>query len=313
MLLFSNPAHRNLRQCIAVALTLTSLCGCTRSGGEKAVGKGGKRDGGDRPIDAELTSANYLLTPEDYDEFRPGRPKDEILKALQWWGNFEEATEYKGKSVSAISYGLFGGPFSDRGIAIWAIFVDDKFEKFVRWPEWDDGPLKIKIGDHRMLIRAVESEPVNIAALKKEMEASPAPPSETDPGLTAAWLLLRETVGKQIEQQTEKEYKKNAELRDRFNASRLKIGMTGREVETVLGEKPITSGQVEAGSYKIYGSTEYVGVDSYLHYSNILVVFQQGRLSGIYSGALVPGGKEGLRQMREWFTDLPPLQREPLD
>ena len=39
-----------------------------------------------------------------------------------------------------------------------------------------------------------------------------------------------------------------AELRDQFNAARLKIGMTEMEVESVLKAKPIEAGEVEAGT-----------------------------------------------------------------
>ena len=56
-------------------------------------------------------SADYCLDASDIEKFRPERSKNHILKDVQWGGDFEEATEYEGKNVSAISYGLFGGPY----------------------------------------------------------------------------------------------------------------------------------------------------------------------------------------------------------
>jgi len=237
---------------------------------------GRKKKENEQPQETELLSSNYLLGPEDYEKFRPGRSKVDLLNAVQWRGNFQMATEYKGDIVSAIDYGFLGGYLSKRGYGLWAIFVDDKFVKFVQWPEWDDD--HGKVGDFRRLIRAVESEPASISDLDKEAKAAKVP-SQIDPGLTAAWLLLKGG----IQARRKKVLKRNAELRDQFNASRLMIGMTELEVESVLRAKPIKAGEVEAGSFKIYGSTESLDITND-HYSNILVVFKDGKVSGVYSG-----------------------------
>lgn len=207
------------------------------------------------------------------------------------------ATEYKGENVSAISYGLSWGPHGD----IWAIFVDGKFQKFVPWPEWWRDEPTLKVGDFRPLIQAFESEPLKISDLKVTDKEEPEPPTQTDPGLTAAWLLLR----KDVEAAHQRDLKRNVALRDQFNAARLDIGMTVPEVESVLKARPIEAGEIEAGSFRIYGSTESLDVMEALHYSNVLVLFEEGRVSGIYSGSMVRGGKHGLEQMREWFVDLP--------
>ena len=121
------------------------------------------------------------------------------------------------------------------------------------------------------------------------------PPSQADPGLTAAWLLLRPA----IEAASSEELKKNAKLRDQYNASRLKLGMTEREVESALNAKPIEMGEAAAGSWRLYGSTESLNITEYLHYSNVLALFRAGKLSGVYSGYTVPGGADGIRSLRE--------------
>ena len=285
-----------LQQFLPLALTIACVTGCSEPSSTKPRHEAkGRRGVGSRP--GELMSANSLLGAGDYEKFRPGRSRADVLNDVQWRGNFVEATTYEGKSVSVISYGLFGGPFSDHGTAVLAIFVDDKFEKFVRWPK---GDAKIAVGDFSILVRALESDPVSSLDLEIEMNSKSGVPKQIDLGLTATWLLF----GERVEAARATGLKKNAVLRDQFNAARLKLGMTQAEVETLLKAKPIDSGQVEAGSFKIYGGTESFDITADLHYSNIFVVLKEGRLTGIYSGEMVPGGDQGLRQTRESFIGL---------
>jgi hypothetical protein len=252
----------------------------------------------EKALDPRRPSATYLLEPEDYDKFRPGRPKVDVLEDVRWRGNLEMATEYKGKSASAISYGICGSPLTGGGEIVWAIFVGEKFEKFVRWPEWGEGP--IKVGDFGRLIRAIESDPVSIRNLEEAIKAEPRAPSQTgDPGLGIVLLRYR---GK-LEAARKKALARNTELRDQFNASRLKMGMTESEVESVLRAKPIKEGKVEAGPYKVYGSNELLGVLPYEHYSNILILFRDGKVSGIYSGYTMSSPDQW--PQRESFIDLP--------
>jgi hypothetical protein len=106
---------------------------------------------------------------------------------------------------------------------------------------------------------------------------------------------------------SEKDYLRNAELRDQFNAARLNIGMTESEVQAALKAKPLESGKVEAGDYRIYGSNESVGDISsisgtFRHFSNILVVFREGKAVAISS---TPAGYDWRRKLGEATTDLP--------
>ena len=56
--------------------------------------------------------------------------------------------------------------------------------------------------------------------------------------------------------------------------------MTEAEVEAVFKAKPLASGKVEAGQYKVYGSDELTPVyENY--YTNVLLVFQDGGLVSI--------------------------------
>lgn len=268
----------------------------------------------------EHASSTYLLSPDDVANFRSGRLKDEILNNVHWRGNFEMATEYEGHEVCAISFGLFGGIFGDdsRGITLWAVFVDDKFQKFVKWPEWNEKPLKV--GEFRELLGAMQGEPVNISDLEKNARPSSHTSSRhVDSELTGIFLIL----GPAIEARVKWETDKNAKLRDQYNAARLKLGMSPGDVELILKAKPLEFGDFDAGSWQLYGSKEYSDLIDYERYSNILILFKSGKVNGIYSGSTVPGGAHGIRWLREGglfqgtkkmrpsFSDLPPSKSQP--
>lgn len=311
----------NARQWVTffMILLMTSTTGCTKSSNCDLVqsASAASENSPEHPSsvgDQKLThSADYVLSASDFDAFFPGRPKDELLKDLEWKGNLEMAAEIGANSVCAISYGLFGGPFSSdpRAEVIWAIFIDDKFVKFVGLPDWSNFP--IEVGDFSNLVQAVESDAVDIQALldRKAPQAQGQQPS--DLGLTAVWLL----VGISVENARQRDINRNRQLRDQFNGMRLKLGMSPDEVEATIRAKPLESGVVNTGFYQIYGSLEVLRVMPYLHYSNILTLFTNDRLTGIYSGATIPGGEWGLRSLRELveyrggfrhsFSDLPAL------
>jgi hypothetical protein len=283
----------NCMQAIARGMVLALLVGCTKPGDEVPMNSRAEREEKNAEAAAEPTSADYLLSPGDVENFRSGRLKGEILGDIHWRGNFEMGTQYDGHDVCAISFGLFGGPFGEdpRGTILWAVFVDDKFQKFVKLPEGSEKPLKV--GEFRELILALHGEPVSVSDLEKDVK--PETPHHVDPGLTVAVLPLLPALDAKMRSET----KKNAELRDQFNASRLKLGMTEGQVELVLRAKPIESGEFSSGSWRLYGSTDEHDVRDILKYSNILVLFKSGTVSGIYSGFTVPGGAYGIRSLRE--------------
>jgi hypothetical protein len=262
---------------------------------------------------SSLNSASYYLTVGDLDKFQPGQPKSDILKDVQWRAGSVVAADCKGKRVTAITYDLLAdGPESHREEFVHAVFVDDKFVKFIRWlpgeqiPKGQNRPKRTKIGDYcGWLIRAMDSECVSVEDLKKEVKSMTAPPEQhVDPGLTAAYLLLR-AIGAAPGPDapaSEKDYLRNAALRDQFNAARLNIGMTEMEVEAALKAKPLESGKVEAGLYKIYGSNESFNIDAWLHFSNILVVVREGKAIAISS---TPAGYGWRRRLGEATIDLP--------
>jgi hypothetical protein len=303
MSLFCNRFVLNL--CAAFLVVLVSVAGANENNADSKTGSDGKVEEADE-LNAELTSAHDLLSDREFEKFQPGQPKDELLKKFQWRGNLVEAATHDGKAISLITYRLFtDAPDGVSGESVLAVFVNGKFEKFVSWP---DGPTpQFAVGEFPLVVHALKSKPISLSDLKK---LSNARGSQPDPGLTVTWLLFGRAVIAANERRIKsmkEEYLRNAKLRDQYNASRLEIGMNEQEVENVLQAKPIESGAVKGGMFKIYGSTESVGeIGPHLHYSNVLILFEDGKVKGIYSDGLVPGGKQGLQTMRMWFSNLPP-------
>lgn len=297
-----------------LTLMLLLLCPCGR---RKADAQG---DDGIQPAKAmneiserEWPSAHYFLSVSGAKEFREGRPKIDILADINWVGNFQMAGPRNDGSACVISYDLFSkGVGSEGGEVVFAVFVNDRFVEFVKWypAEMDHVPYgkttrsvpkPIDIGDVRWLNRAVEAKAVRIAELEKEFTARPPVPDQIDPGLTIAYLLLRAT-GKAPGPDDLGDYKTNAQLRNQFNAARLAIGMSEVEVEEVFKAKPLETFQVEAGSVSIYGSGEQVDVDFVIAYSNVLVLFKQGKASAIYA---IEGGPDWRTNARQRFSNFP--------
>ena len=90
----------------------------------------------------KLDSAGDFITVDDLGKFRRGRSKGEILKDLRWRAGFVVAAKCDGKSITAIFYDLYANPervyanpYSHRSESLYAMFIDDKFVKFINnWP-----------------------------------------------------------------------------------------------------------------------------------------------------------------------------------
>ena len=265
-----------------------------------------------------LNSATYCLLATDLDAFRPRRTKEDILKDLKWRGAYYTASEVDGKAVSAIVYEVLSDDPNCGGMWVWGIFIDNRFVKFVKPPpslpedkevvNVDGNPRTraklLKAGDARFLIRGMNAKPVSISDLKKEVKSLTATPEHIDPGLTVVYLGfkamgLSPAAGPPT---TEKDYLRNAALRDQYNAARLSIGMTEAEVEAMLKAKPLESGTVDAGKYQIYGSNESFNINAWLHFSNILVIYRDGKAIAIES---VPARDDWRRKLTESTIDLP--------
>jgi hypothetical protein len=260
-------------------------------------------------------SAGFSIFTGELNKFQTGRSRIDLLRELHWRGGLEMAAEYNGKSVFLIDYYVLPNDGrEDTAQPILAVFVDDKFVKFIKAPPqetievpYEDTTVRylkpIKVGDLSWLAAALECQPVDIEAFQRAVNTPPParPPHDPDWGLTIVALALMPFMH---DYASPADHKRNAVLRDQFNPARLSIGMTQAQVQSVFHAKPLESGTLEAGSYEIYGSNEFFdfaySADIILHFENVLIVFREGKTILMRA---VPAG-DGWRQKMH-YTDLP--------
>lgn len=298
--------HQNRTVALWLALlplAFLLLPGCGNSGGDKEDMKPMKT--ADAKTDTPLDSANGYLAVADLDKFRTERPRFDILKDLKWRAGPVEMADCHGKAICAITYTVLmdGRPAEESLIWIHALFVNDKFVKFIDWLPATGVAKRVRVGDCGWLARALEAKSHSIEDLRKEAKSTRVTPKQTDIGLTIAWLLLRPQI-KGAKPPSVDDYIKNAALRDEFNAARLDIGMTELQVDSILKAKPLEQGKVDAGLYKIYGSNESLNINYPLNFSNILVAFRDGKVIAVYSSNYCTGDL-WRRGLGEEFIDLP--------
>lgn len=268
---------------------------------------------GDVQTSPEQMSVSWLLAYEEWQLFQKGKNAELILEDIQWRGNFEEAAQLSDKVVSTINFGVLPAEVSegDERDSVLAVFIEGKFDKFVQPPacemetvDFEGTPASRikprKISDTSRLEKAVASSPLD----RSDLQIYEAAPSRTDPGLTAVWLAFQ--ASKLLSNNTE--YADNAALRDQFNASRLKIGMSKQDVNAVLKAEPLESGVIESEAspassmhYSIYGSTTSFDLVYPFHYFNVLVLFQDGSVNRILT---VPRGEDMRSELVERFSDV---------
>jgi hypothetical protein len=266
-------------------------------------------------VEAGENSVSAEIDINQIDEFRRGRLMDEILRNLPWVGNFEMAGVQNGKPLTAISFEVrptknWTGRFNK---TIWAVFVDERFVKFVDMESVDIlSTYPIRVGTFPALQFAAKQPSLPNETIKKQIKAIIDNEPPPDPAIDLP-RIYAEARAKNAEALRRME-KENAQLRDQFNAARLKIGMTKAEVSAKLKDKPLESGVLESGAFEIYGSTKPACAASSRAYHNILVLYRDDRLAGIYSGESAPDlnrppspkpGEEGI------FTGLPPSPVKP--
>ena len=276
---------------------------------------------------ASGNSANHYLLAADLDKFQVGRSKAELLEDLQWRGEFLMTSEHQGQSVTVIMYDVMPLHVErTSGVSAWAVFVDNKFAKFVDhqrllpedkvYVRPNDGrPKPLKAGDDRYLVRAINDDPLSKEDLIREVGLlGPHLKVKADWGLIAVYWIttgfgLLDLLDRESASPTTSDYERNAELRDQFNAARLDLGMTQAEIETILKATAIESGEVEAGSYRIYGSHEAFNITAWVHFNNVLVIFREDEAVSIDD---MNAGYRWRKELAERIIDLPvpPASRE---
>ena len=297
------------------SLIFTLISGCSKPGQESSMHKIAEHT--NASFSADLNLPGPYLSFADLVNFRSGRARREILEDLHWRGVAVEMIDCNGTEICAITYNVDpDGPEGMHcGVTVHAIFVDNKFVKFIQWlTDPEDVPLAgsgrpvlrpLKVGDCLRLTRAVEAIPVSVADLEREALSATSPPEHTDWGLTIAMLLLRQALPSQAQKApTGEDFRRNAVLCDQFKAARLNLGMTESDVEGILKAMPLEAGSVDAGVYKIYGSNESFNIDVWLHFSNVLVVFRGGKATAVCD---IGAGAEWRRALGKMFVDMPKI------
>lgn len=263
----------------------------------------GAHDDGQDSVHRDQSYISIYVSIDDLDKFRPGRPKNELLHDLQWRGFGVEAVVWEGKHVMEIAYVFYADPKElQRHKSYTALFVDGKFEKFVRSDSeiWKPGDKMFKVGEcSPWLARLMKSPAVSNDVIRKEVMASPAPRKQ-GPSMcsTLAWLFGASRSPREKREPTAADYQRNAALRHQFTAARLDLGMTEQEVERVLQAKPIESGALKAGTCKVYGSSEVFPILN--HFSNVAVIFRNGKAIMIRQ---VAAGESGQYQAPKGWID----------
>jgi hypothetical protein len=202
---------------------------------------------------ADCNSIHDLLSVREFEKFRAGDEMSTILKDLCWRGNLVEAADRDGKRIYLISFRLFTDNAKGlSGESALAVFVNERFEKFVSDPP---GPTpKRAVGEFPLISHAMRSEAVTLAQFVKKADSRS---TQVDPGLTFTWLLLSPLVkAGQLARTAElkEQYAKNTQLRDQYNASRLKIGMNQEDVQRLFKAKPFEIGTANGLAFEFYGS-----------------------------------------------------------
>lgn len=243
-------------------------------------------------------SADDQLSAADFPVFQKGKSIADIQQQLRWRGRLNLSARRDGVPISAVDFGIAGGFLSKQGKNVWAILIDDKFEKFVDWP--DASPSR-QVDDFSYLFAAADAAPLDVAAEEKKRLAIFVPGSDNvDPGLTAVVLIFSGP----LLVRGSRDKKVNLPLRDQFNAQRLRLGMTVEECERILRAKPLAKGRYPAGTVLIYGSEIDVDLGQSINYSNILLLVKDGRIEGIRSGWKVPGGSKWRDTVSQSFGDV---------
>jgi hypothetical protein len=108
---------------ISLLWFLATIVGCNKPTPVREGQKPQLTDGDQKSV----PSYSALLETGDYAYFKPGRLMAEVLADVQWRGDFEFSTDCEGHATTAISYGIYGGHLSRKGISVLALFIDGAF------------------------------------------------------------------------------------------------------------------------------------------------------------------------------------------
>jgi len=257
----------------------------------------------DDQIDRNSVDDSYILVA-DIDKFRPGRAKADVLQDLQWRVGGVETVMFRGHSIMMTSYTFVPDPKDiQRHESFHAIFVDGKFEKFVRWDHETllPGEKRTKVGECSAWVQRILRSPAVSNDVIREESKSYTGLEKEEPGI-CYFLARLFGMSERRRAPTLEERNRNALLREQLNAARLDIGMTEQEVEAVLKAKHIETGELSSGSCKIYGSKESFPILN--HFENVAVIFRDGKAIYITDVAAGESGRwNAPKGWIEYFRD----------
>lgn len=267
-----------------------------------------------------MDSSSYYVGVPDMSKLLPGRSRRDVLQDLRWRSASVEMADLDGKSICAVTLAFFAPNNREAGIWFHAIFVDDVLLKLIRHlpGETEEVPYQgttslrakpVTVGDRSWLVRALDAPGVSVEELETEARTKvDGAHDQVDIGLTIVALVLGPALRLRTKSPSMADYGRNIKLRNQFNALRLEIGMTASEVEGVFHARPLEVGSLGDNSFSVYGSKESFDFGGPpwttlgVHFSNVLVVFTDGRVSTVHS---VSAKGEWRRNLEERFLDLP--------
>jgi hypothetical protein len=245
----------------------------------------------------KLLSVSSYITFGDFEKFKKGTSLSEIMDAMSWRGHFRSTLRYNESTITTIYFNLLadGQKPAECDTTLVAVFVGDKFEKFVEWI----GEEPLRVDDCSWEKKVIAADAVTLDQLKSKKKIQPNNTKQVDVGLTITWLIL----SKAIPSATQKDYEANSELRDQFNGARIKLGMSQEEVKKIFKASPIESGKLGSDEYAIYGSDKrFIIADAWIHFSNILVIYRDGKAEVVRSA---PNGDNWREELSRVTIDLP--------
>jgi hypothetical protein len=301
-----------------VLAAVASIAGC-QDKNKDAIAPQANEDGPITPADyralgefphlcLDRPSAYDILNPDDLRHFQEGVELTLIMEEIKWRGNFAYATIIDNKAVAALEFRYsVADPEGLHGPNIIAIFDDYKFSKFTSCPSRSKDSLRL-FSELREALAAPAVSPIDIWNEYTISYKRLAKSAASEPGIEMQSMILGPMLQAFMRKSGKDsasfvDYKRNAELRDQFNAARLRLGMTSREIKAVLKcDQPLEIGQIDGMKYEIYGSgVDFGKISSYISYQNVLIIFDDKEAIGIYG---IPGGSQGVDAMHEAYPNL---------
>jgi hypothetical protein len=299
-------------------LAIVMIAGCQeknkdamapKAGAESPVTPADYRALGEFPhLCLDRPSAYDILNSGDLCHFQEGVDLSVIMEKINWRGNFEYSTIIDNEAVTGIGFRYsVADPEGLHGPNILAIFKDYRFLKFTEYPNPSEKSL-IRFSELREALAAPAVSPIELWEKYTERYKRLVESAAAEPGIEIQSMILGPMLKAFLSKSGKDsasfaDYKKNVELRDQFNASRLRLGMTSIQIMAALKcDQSLAIGQIDGMKYEIYGSTAYIDkMSSYIHFQNVMVIFNDDKATGIYG---VFEGPRGIDVMHEQYPEL---------